>query len=741
MIRQSPTASGSTIQSASVDQRPGPSRGRRARSGSAVRATGAVDPFHRPAQRVDRAERGRARRAARSRGRSPAPRLSRAAPKAIPITIAVTTYRTSWPSRPSGSDQTCGDVGRRRAPCRAPRRRARPRSRRAPRTTPASTLAAISRGRSRDQREADQRGPLRPLGADQEDADDRQQDPGGRQARWRGCGGRCRSSVRGRRCSGDHDDEQRSGRAPTAAARSRAGVDHLAQLDRGQAGEDGSLVHAVAASSPLVRSKNSCSRPASSAGAEVDEGDAAVAARRAPTARGSASTTKPPPSASRASRPGRREGAAERLAVVGADQRAGAGEQLVARALGDDPAVADDHQPVGDRVDLVQQVRGEQHGAAAVGEVAQQAAHPAHPLGVEAVGGLVEDQHLGFAEQRVAIPSRWRMPSEYWRTRLRGGAGRGRPARAARRRGPPSTPIVCAETRQRLAAAAAGVLGGGVEQHADPAARVGAARGTAPPSTAEPPASGSGRARRSSASSSSSPPRWGRGTRSRCPARSGRRRRRRPPSRRIAWSASRLRSCPQPSPSRAAPASPPVSLSPRPRSMAGPYFGSGRGPFPRRLADERLNGLIRDWERGVGGEKAARVTETPRPQGRCAPSWGFPATAIALRDFDPLWGGQLTQRVRDGRDTVDFATSPSRHPRRSRPLRHDRGPRCASRHESRRSPAPPGRSSRNPAISAAATPRRGRRRDGRVPSASRRDGPSLGVPSAGVGGGVLEPII
>ena len=42
-------------------------------------------------------------------------------------------------------------------------------------------------------------------------------------------------------------------------------------------------------------------------------------------------------------------------------------EQLGLGALGDDPAVADHDQVVGDDLDLVQQVRGEQHGAAAVG--------------------------------------------------------------------------------------------------------------------------------------------------------------------------------------------------------------------------------------------------------------------------------------------------------------------------------------------------------------------------------------
>ena len=103
---------------------------------------------------------------------------------------------------------------------------------------------------------------------------------------------------------------------------------------------------------------------------------------------------------------GRGERPAQQLAgdpVAGrTDDRPGAtAEQLARRSLGDDLAAGDDHQPVGDRLDLVQQVRGEQDGAAAIGEVPQQRAHPAHALGVKAVGGLVEDQHLGVAEQRV----------------------------------------------------------------------------------------------------------------------------------------------------------------------------------------------------------------------------------------------------------------------------------------------------------------------------------------------------
>ena len=60
------------------------------------------------------------------------------------------------------------------------------------------------------------------------------------------------------------------------------------------------------------------------------------------------------------------------------------------RAASDDTAPVDDHQVVGGRLDLGEQVAGEQYGAASGGEVAQQGADPGDALGVEAIGGLVE---------------------------------------------------------------------------------------------------------------------------------------------------------------------------------------------------------------------------------------------------------------------------------------------------------------------------------------------------------------
>ena len=68
---------------------------------------------------------------------------------------------------------------------------------------------------------------------------------------------------------------------------------------------------------------------------------------------------------------------------------------------GDDAPVADDDEVVGDDLDLVQQVRGQQDGGAAVGVAAEQVAHPADAGRVQTVGGFVEDQDLGVAEQRV----------------------------------------------------------------------------------------------------------------------------------------------------------------------------------------------------------------------------------------------------------------------------------------------------------------------------------------------------
>ena len=74
----------------------------------------------------------------------------------------------------------------------------------------------------------------------------------------------------------------------------------------------------------------------------------------------------------------------ELVGVAGADLGAGRGEQVGLGAVGDDAAVPDDDEVVGDDFDLVEQVGGQQHGGAAVGVPAQQVAHPADAGGVQA---------------------------------------------------------------------------------------------------------------------------------------------------------------------------------------------------------------------------------------------------------------------------------------------------------------------------------------------------------------------
>ena len=74
--------------------------------------------------------------------------------------------------------------------------------------------------------------------------------------------------------------------------------------------------------------------------------------------------------------------------------------QLGDRAGPDEPAAVEDDDPVGDLLHLVELVAGDQHGAALVGEVAQQPAQPADAVRVEAVGRLVEDEDARVAEQR-----------------------------------------------------------------------------------------------------------------------------------------------------------------------------------------------------------------------------------------------------------------------------------------------------------------------------------------------------
>jgi hypothetical protein len=108
-----------------------------------------------------------------------------------------------------------------------------------------------------------------------------------------------------------------------------------------------------------------------------------------------------------------------------------------------------------------------------VGVVAEQVPHPADAGRVEPVGRLVQDEHRGVADQRgcdaetlahpervVAHPSVGLGPGEADQVEHLGDPG-GRDVHDLLRDG------------QDLAAGAAGVLGGGVEHHADLAPGVG----------------------------------------------------------------------------------------------------------------------------------------------------------------------------------------------------------------------------------------------------------------------------
>ncbi|SFY53584.1 hypothetical protein STEPF1_06867 [Streptomyces sp. F-1] len=92
-----------------------------------------------------------------------------------------------------------------------------------------------------------------------------------------------------------------------------------------------------------------------------------------------------------------------RLGVRGAHPRevGGVGRDEVRHAHVGEQLPAPDHdEVVGGQRHLAHQVRGDEDRTALGGERLHQVAHPEDALGVEAVDRLVEQQHLGVAEQR-----------------------------------------------------------------------------------------------------------------------------------------------------------------------------------------------------------------------------------------------------------------------------------------------------------------------------------------------------
>ena len=77
-----------------------------------------------------------------------------------------------------------------------------------------------------------------------------------------------------------------------------------------------------------------------------------------------------------------------------------AGAEARDRTGRDEPTVVDDDRIVGTVRDLGEQMAGQQHRAAVVGERPQEHAHPLDPGGIESVERLVEHQHLRLADHR-----------------------------------------------------------------------------------------------------------------------------------------------------------------------------------------------------------------------------------------------------------------------------------------------------------------------------------------------------
>ena len=167
------------------------------------------------------------------------------------------------------------------------------------------------------------------------------------------------------------------------------------------------------------------------------------------------------------------QGSLEPEDVRRAHERARRAEELGLGAVGDDPPLADHDDVVGDDLDLVEQVRGEQHRAAVVGIAAQQVAHPADAGRVEPVRRLVEDEHGGLADEGCGDTEALTHSERVVADSL-GGLGLGEPDRLdglVHAAGRQAHEPLC--EREDLATGASGVLGRGVEHDAHLDARVG----------------------------------------------------------------------------------------------------------------------------------------------------------------------------------------------------------------------------------------------------------------------------
>src|SRR5574341_50026 len=74
--------------------------------------------------------------------------------------------------------------------------------------------------------------------------------------------------------------------------------------------------------------------------------------------------------------------------------------QLVRRAVGDDLAAVDDDRARARRVDLLEDV-GRKHDRLVRAELADEVSHLVLLVGVQAVGRLVHDEHIGVVDERL----------------------------------------------------------------------------------------------------------------------------------------------------------------------------------------------------------------------------------------------------------------------------------------------------------------------------------------------------
>ena len=79
-------------------------------------------------------------------------------------------------------------------------------------------------------------------------------------------------------------------------------------------------------------------------------------------------------------------------------------EEFRQGGVGDQSAAGQDDDVVDGLGDLGQQMAGDEHGASRRGVGAQEVAQPVDAFGVEAVGGLVQDEDVGVAEEGGGEP-------------------------------------------------------------------------------------------------------------------------------------------------------------------------------------------------------------------------------------------------------------------------------------------------------------------------------------------------